>query len=72
MEVDPDLFHETNENTNTRKKTIVDMKLDNGYLMSTNETKQVLFITPDELIYHLCTFVLVVTKRIDQRMTPEH
>jgi hypothetical protein len=69
-EVDPDNFLEINENINTRKKTMYDMKLVNAFLMSKNETRLVQFIPPDELNSHLCNFILAVTKNDGSEYEP--
>ena len=69
-EVDPDEFLQSNENNNTRKKTMYDMKLVNAYLMSKNETRLIQYIPPDELNNYLCNFILAVTKKDGSEYEP--
>ena len=69
-EVDPDEFLQSNENNNTRKKNMYDMKL--AYLMFKNETRLIQYIPPDELNNYLCNFILAVTKKMAPSTSLQH
>ena len=69
-EVDINKFLIENENENTKKKTLSDMKLINAFLMSKNESRNVQFIPPDELNNYLCSFLLAVTKKDGSEYEP--
>ncbi|XP_060566151.1 uncharacterized protein LOC132725108 [Ruditapes philippinarum] len=68
--VNPDEFLIENENENTRKKTVSDMKLVNAFFNSKNEARLPEFIPPDQLNDYLCDFILAVTKKDGSEYEP--
>lgn len=67
---DIDTFLEENENINTKKKTINDVRLFKTYLINTGETKEIENLTAAELNEKCCTFLLSIRKKDGNEYEP--